>query len=498
MNEDKMEQLLSLFKSMIKNNVQNHKMLTGMFDIIRDLVDMGKSKRVGTGGGIQFILDCIEVDGDHGISFGGNHEADILHTLEMLFKEEENVLLFIELKGFKRVHDLLWENARNKNIVLAGFRMIGAFISRDNSKFGTDSIRLVLRVLRYHTDDLDVMKAVFLTMQNIGFSGENMRYFIVDNGALRCFLRAIKAHQFDRGILRIGLSIVKSILDADINHFTCLIEHRCQYIDIIKNAMLKFNQDEGIQYCGMRILSKILRESKNSSEFCREYGVDSIKFLLDCVDVRKHPGIAVTSEKNMDVLITMDKLFSNGVKYFIGNMRYFIARGGVELVEAMADKWPSKEIQISALTLMDKLTKTKDTSIGKRGALPLVLKQFDLYNDDLDVMKAMFVTMDNIGYGGGNIEWFNWKSGELPNFLDVMEMYPISQVIQEHGVDIVSAVLDYDKDNMKTLLENNSKYLGVITKPMVVFPKNRHLFFTCAKIMRHALRTNPKLRLTIS
>ena len=193
--------------------------------------------------------------------------------------------------------------------------MIGTLRSRGNRKIGTDCIILLLKVFKFHTEDLDVMEVVFSTMQNIGFSAENMRYFDVGKGSLRCFLRAIKAHQNNAGILRIGLSIVRNVLDGDINHFSCLIDHKFEYIDIIKAKMLKFEDDKKIQFLGTKILCTILRESKNYSEFCSEYGSDSIKFLLDCIDVRKHPGIAVTLEQNMDVLITMDKLFGLLKKY---------------------------------------------------------------------------------------------------------------------------------------------------------------------------------------
>ena len=51
----------------------------------------------------------------------------------------------------------------------------------------------------------------------------------------------------------------------------------------------------------------------------------------------------------------------------------------------------------------------------------------------------------------------------------------------------MSAVIDYDEDNMKTLVDTHWEYLHVIMKSMGDFRENKHLVFTGRKIIRQSL-----------
>ena len=115
-----LEQMFGAFKTMIEKNIHDDELLTLCLNYIRDIARTKSCTRVGIGGGIQFILDCISVEDHRGISWGGDHDVDILNTLRMLFFTSANIKFFMELDGFKLVSKLLRNWKHDKKHKLPG------------------------------------------------------------------------------------------------------------------------------------------------------------------------------------------------------------------------------------------------------------------------------------------------------------------------------------------------------------------------------------------
>ena len=147
MDDKNMEKLFQLLKRITENDVRDEEMITPLLEIIREVAKTKDCVRVGIGGGIKFILDCIPTRGGHSdVENRSEYDMDILDTLLVLFSRKENSKLFIDLGGFDIVQRMLIYWREDKSIQIAGFKLLYLLVLRGYTTIGAQCLQHALGV----------------------------------------------------------------------------------------------------------------------------------------------------------------------------------------------------------------------------------------------------------------------------------------------------------------------------------------------------------------
>lgn len=249
------DQLQNLLVSVVDTKDKDVEIIDTLIEVVGKFAGMLPSlcDRVGTGGGVKFILECMPTYLSWGLVSHDYQYHDVLVTLDKLLSSSANVELFLDLDGVRNLCFTTFLLQKNRDIQLLGFKIINKVVhkNRPNCKLlvEEDCISLVMQQFKFHASDLEVIQGAFVSMNNIGFNARSVLLLKRFDG-LAQFLKAMMEYKNDKIIQQNGFEVMLQLLR---NNVDCCYE-KSNFLIVIMKAMRNNITDEHIMELGMDIL----------------------------------------------------------------------------------------------------------------------------------------------------------------------------------------------------------------------------------------------------
>jgi hypothetical protein len=250
-----MDKLQNLLVSVVDNKQNDVETIDTLIKVVGKFAELLPSlcDRVGTGGGVKFILECMPTWLSWGLVSHDYQYHDILVTLDKLLSSSANVELFFDLDGGRNLYFTTFLLQKNRDIQLLGFKIINKVVhkNRPSCKLLVEEeyISLVMQQFKFHASDLEVMQTAFVSMNNIVFNARSVKLFKLLDG-LAQFLKVMREYKYDKNIQQNGFEVMIQLLR---NNVDCCYE-KSNFLIVIMKAMCDNITDEHIMELGMDIL----------------------------------------------------------------------------------------------------------------------------------------------------------------------------------------------------------------------------------------------------
>ena len=255
-----LKKIIIFFKNK-QNPYMDIKEFNTLIETIQSIGFSPKCEDLGQNGGIQFLIDSLNVKCYPNLNYTDEQNLDLLVSLVVFFQNEKNMKSFIALDGIQIVSKMVVDRIENVRIQQAFLEMM-LDLTTDNSQLGgKDSMRFnwfsaetkkILRILmanvKFHKNDLSVMTQTFHIMKKLRFNRVSPMQF-------RRFLSVMKIHKEDRDLQADGLEICDEILRHDNKKADILFKYGSRYLGMVFMAMHRFTEDNRIRASGMKILN---------------------------------------------------------------------------------------------------------------------------------------------------------------------------------------------------------------------------------------------------